>query len=186
MDYGGFEPVQRIVAGAVVDGAPVDPALAARILEMRAVDGPDLPPPDARWLDDAVEEAAFLDQREVDKAEQEFFERAVGRLERFVEDKVLVCRRERAAVADKLRDAHARRENVMGAIDRERVEREILGLASEREELDRRIEALDSREDEVYKKCRERYREMRSQPPTTIVLFQATFLIARPSPETSC
>ena len=30
VDYAGFEPVQRLVAAAVVDGAPIDPSLAAQ------------------------------------------------------------------------------------------------------------------------------------------------------------
>ena len=40
VDYVGFEPVQRLVAAAVVDGAPIDPSLAARILRLQATDGP--------------------------------------------------------------------------------------------------------------------------------------------------
>ena len=60
---------------------------------------------DPRWLDDAVDEAVFVDQREVEKREQKHFEQAIGQLERFVDDKVLVCRRERASIAEKLRSA---------------------------------------------------------------------------------
>ena len=30
VDYAGFEPVQRLVAAAVVDGTPIDPSLAAQ------------------------------------------------------------------------------------------------------------------------------------------------------------
>jgi hypothetical protein len=44
-------------------------------------------------LDDAVDEAVFVDQRDVEKREQKHFELAIGQLERFVDDKVLVCRR---------------------------------------------------------------------------------------------
>ena len=29
IDYDGFEPVQRLVAGAIVNGAPIDPVLPA-------------------------------------------------------------------------------------------------------------------------------------------------------------
>jgi len=32
VDYGGFEPVQRLVAGAVVNGQPLDPSVADRLL----------------------------------------------------------------------------------------------------------------------------------------------------------
>ena len=60
---------------------------------------------DPQWLDDAIDEAVFVDQREVEKREQKHFEQAIGQLERFVDDKILVCRRERASIAEKLRSA---------------------------------------------------------------------------------
>ena len=80
---------------------------------------------DPRWLDDALDEAVFVDQREVEQREQKHFEQAIGQLERFVDDKVLVCRRERASIAEKLRSARDRRDEVVGATARERVEAEI-------------------------------------------------------------
>ncbi len=55
------------------------------------------------------------------KREQTHFEQAVGQLERFVDDKVLVCRRERASVAEKLHSARERRDTVVGFSARERV-----------------------------------------------------------------
>ncbi len=116
VDYAGFEPVQRLVAAAVVDGAPIDPSLAARIVRLQATDGPAFKVPvDAQWLDDAVDEAVFVDQREVEEGEQKHFEQAIGQLERFVEDKILVCRRERASIAEKLRSARARRDEIVGS-----------------------------------------------------------------------
>ena len=141
---------------------------------------------DAQWLDDAVDEAVFVDQREVEKGEQKHFEQAIGQLERFVEDKILVCRRERASIAEKLRAARARRDEIVGSSARDRVEAEIVRLATKDESLERRISALDSREDEVYRKWRDEYHELRYRAPTVTRLFQATFQIAAPNPETSC
>jgi len=46
--------------------------------------------------------ATFTDQREIEQGEQKHFEQAIGQLERFVKTKCLVCRRERASIADKL------------------------------------------------------------------------------------
>jgi hypothetical protein len=37
VDYAGFEPVQRLVAAAVVDGAPIDPSLAAQLMRLKAI-----------------------------------------------------------------------------------------------------------------------------------------------------
>jgi superfamily II DNA or RNA helicase len=185
VDYGGFEPVQRLVAAAVVDGAPIDPALAARLCRLPAADGPVFEAAvDPPWLDDALDEAVFVDQQEIEKSEQEHFEQALGQLERYVEDKVLLCRRELAGVAEKLRAARDRRDQKVGASDRQRVEVEIDRLATRQEELEQRIQALDSREDEVYRKWRDDYHERRYQEPKVTRLFRAAFRIEEP--KTSC
>jgi len=187
VDYVGFEPVQRLVAGAVVGGAPIDPSLAAQLLHLEATDRAALKVDvDAQWLDDAVDEAVFVDQRQVEEAEQSHFEQAIGQLERFVEDKILVCRRERASIAEKLRSARARRDEIVGSSARERVEGEILRLATIDESLEHRIGALESREDEVYRRWRDEYHELRYRAPKVTRLFQAVFEIAAPKPETSC
>jgi hypothetical protein len=187
VDYLGFEPVQRLVAAAVVADAPADPSLAAKIVRLTATDGPAINiPVDAQWLDDAVDEAVFVDQRQVEEGEQKHFEQAIGQLERFVEDKILVCRRERASIAEKLRAARARRDEIVGSTARDRIEAEILRLATKEESLERRIGALESREDEVYRKWRDEYHELRYRAPTVTRLFEAAFQIAAPNPETSC
>ena len=187
VDYPGFEPVQRLVAAAVVGGTPIDPSLAAELMRLQASDGPVFKiPVEAQWLDDAVDEAVFVDQRQVEEGEQKHFEEAIGQLERFVEDKILVCRRERASIAEKLRAARSRRDEIVGSSARDRVEAEIVRLATKDESLERRIGALESREDEVYRKWRDEYHELRYRAPTVTRLFQAAFQIAAPNPETSC
>ena len=187
VDYAGFEPVQRLVAAAVVDGIPIDPEVADKIARLRASNGR-LPKVvvDQEALNDAVDEAVFVDQREVEKSEQKHFEQAAGQLERFVEDKVLVFRRERASIAEKLRYARERRDEVVGSSARERIEQEIGRLATKDENLEHRINALESREDEVYKKWRDKYHKLRYQPPTVKVLFEAIFRIRQASQGKSC
>jgi superfamily II DNA or RNA helicase len=185
VDYGGFEPVQRLVAAAVVDGAPIDPWLAARISLLPAAEGPPFAAiVDPPWLNDALDEAVFLDQQEIEKSEQKHFEQALGQLERYVEDKVLLCRRELAGITEKLRAARDRRDQVVGASDRQRVEAEIGRLASRQEGLEQRINALDSREDEVYRRWRDDYHTRRYQAPKVTRLFRAAFRIEEP--KTSC
>jgi adenine-specific DNA-methyltransferase len=187
VDYLGFEPVQRLVAAAVVGGTPIDPSLAAKLMRLQATASPVLKVPmEAQWLDDAVDEAVFVDQREVEKGEQRHFEEVIGQLERFVEDKILVCRRERASIAEKLRAAKARRDEIVGSSARDRVEAEIVRLATKDESLEHRISALESREDEVYRRWRDEYHELRYRVPTVTRLFQTTFQIAAPNLETSC
>ena len=187
VDYAGFEPVQRLVAGAVVNGSPIDPSVAARIATLQATngDGP-IVTIEPRWIDDALDEAVFVDQRAVEQHEQKHFEQAMGQLERFVDDKVLVCRQERASVAEKLRAFRDRRDEVVGATARDRVEAELQRLASRDEALEQRIAALDSREDEVYRKWRNEYHDLRYRAPQVSRLFQVAFRITPPTPETSC
>jgi hypothetical protein len=187
VDYTGFEPVQRLVAAAVINGSPIDPSLADKVARLRAVDGrvPKVAI-DQESLNDAVDEAVFVDQRDVEKSEQKHFEQAVGQLERFVQDKVLVFRRERASIGEKLRYARERRDEVVGASARDRIEAEISRLATRDENLEHRLNALESREDEVYKKWRDKYHNLRYQPPTVTLLFEATFRISRPNQGTSC
>jgi superfamily II DNA or RNA helicase len=179
VDYEGFEPVQRLVAAAVVEGAPIDPSIAARLIRLTASES-QMPNSevDPQLNDEAVDEAVFVDQREVEKGEQQHFENAIGQLERFVEDKILVCRRERTSIAEKLKSAYERRNEVVGSSARERIESEIIRLSSRDEELQQRIADLESREDEVYKKWRNEYHELRYRTPSVTRLFQATFRIA--------
>jgi hypothetical protein len=114
------------------------------------------------------------------------YEQAISQLERFVDDKALVSRRERASIAAKLKAAKARRDVVVGATARDRVEEEIARLAAKDEVLERRIDALDSREDEVYRKWRNTYQELRYRAPLVTHLFQVEFRIGLPSQATSC
>ena len=187
IQYDGFEPVERLAAGALVNGAPIDPSVAAALLRLKAADAQvAYTPADPKWLDDAVDEAVFVDQRDIEKDEQKHFERAIGQLERFVQDKVLVYRRELASITEKLNSLRARRDAVVGSVAREKIEEDIRALAARQEGLEDRINALDSREDEVYKKWRNKYHELRYRPPVVTPLFEVLFQVSRQIAETSC
>ncbi len=188
VDYAGFEPVQRIIAAAVIGDSTIDPGLAASLVRLEATEGEfaEDATVEPQLIKDAVEEAMFVDQRHVEKDEQQHFEQAIGQLERFVEDKILVCRRERAGIAEKLKSARARRDEIVGSSSRDRIEAEIYNLASKDELLETRIQALDSREDEVYKKWREKYYEIRYRSPEVTPLLQVTFKIEALKQGTLC
>jgi len=187
VNYSGFEPIQRLVAGAVVGGTPIDPALAAKIARLKATDlDTSVADVDETALQDALDEAVFVDQREIEKSEQRHFEQAIRQLERFIEDKILIHRRERTSIGEKLQYAKDRRDEVVGATSRDRVEAEIRDLATRDEILESRITGLESREDEVYKKWRGKYHTLRYQPPTVKKLFDASFQISQTKVETSC
>lgn len=185
--YTGFEPVQRLVAAVVMDGNPLDPIIAKKVVHLRARDGSGISlATDPELLDDALEEAVFLDQREIERSEQRHFEQAIRQLERFVEDKILVLRRELTSISEKLRSAKERRDQVVGSTARDRIETEIEELATREENLESRIGALESREYEVYTKWRDHYHKLRYQPPNVEVLFDATLQISQTSQGTSC
>jgi Helicase conserved C-terminal domain/SNF2-related domain len=187
VDYAGFEPVQRVVSAAVVGETALEPSLAEQIARLPAMDRPDVGVTvDQTAMDDALDEAVFLDQRDVEKREQKHFEQAIGQLERFVDDKVLVCRRERTSISEKLRAARERRDQVVGSSARDRVEAEILRLAEKDEALERRINALNSREDEVYQKWRNEYHDLRYRAPKVTRLFEVAFRVTARKPLTSC
>src|SRR5262249_10535815 len=99
---------------------------------------------------------------------------------------ILVCRRERLSLAEKLRSVRGRRDVVVGSSDRERIEAEIARLEARDEALEGRINALESREDEVYLRWRDEYHVLRYQPPTVKRLFRAAFRIELPERMTSC
>ena len=185
--YEGFEPVQRLVAAAVIDGNPIDPIVAKSLLHLSAREGPGRSlAGDAELLTDVLDEAVFVDQREIEKSEQKHFEQAIRQLERFVEDKILVLRRELSSTSERLRSAKERRDQVVGSTVRERIEAEIEELATREENLESRIGALESREDEVYKKWRDHYHKLRYQPPNVEVLFDATLQIPQANQGRSC
>jgi adenine-specific DNA-methyltransferase len=187
VDYAGFEPVQRLVSAAVIGGNSIDPSLAARLARLQAADRQHLSVSvDQSLIADALDEAVFVDQREVEKREQKHFEQAIGQLERFVDDKVLVCRRERTSISEKLRSARERRDEVVGSSARDRVEAEILRLAEKDEALERRINALASREDEVYRKWRNEYHDLRYRAPKMTRLFEVAFQVGSLTATTSC
>ena len=123
------------------------------------------------WMMRSTKPCSSISVRSKER-EQKHFEQAIGQLERFVDDKVLVCRRERASISEKLRSARDRRDEVVGSSARDRVEAEILRLAEKDEALERRINALDSREDEVYRKWRNEYHDLRYRAPKVTRLFQ--------------
>jgi hypothetical protein len=185
--YEGFEPVQRLVAAAVIDGNPIDPIVAKSLIHLGAREGSGVAlADDPELLNDVLDEAVFVDQREIEKSEQKHFEQAIRQLERFVEDKILVLRRELSSTSERLRSAKERRDQVVGSTARERIEAEIEELATREENLESRIGALESREDEVYTKWRDHYHKLRYQPPNVEVLFDATLQISQANQGRSC
>ncbi|HXF35445.1 MAG TPA: hypothetical protein VN603_12815, partial [Candidatus Acidoferrales bacterium] len=72
---------------------------------------------------DGLEEAVFLDQEAVETAERARFDAVLGRLERSVEDRVLILRRRLTELAKRSRNALAERDRSLSVDARENAER---------------------------------------------------------------
>jgi len=183
--YSGFEPVDRLVAAAVVEGVPVDPQIATRIARLPARNAPDLRVPlHEAALENALDEAVFVDQRDIEVAEQAHFDRAIGQLERFVDDRALVCRQERASLTKRLESARKRRDDAMGADARGKAQAEMEAHAARIAALDRQISDLEARQDEDYQRWRRIHHAKRYQAPVITRLFTVTFRLG--TTVTSC
>ena len=108
IQYGGFEPMTQLLPVAVFEdgNAPLigDEALALLLSPMQDGDV-DASAVASAVLDDGVEEAQFVARADVDGREQQRFEEAISRIERSIDDRVLVLRRTRTDLAARLEEA---------------------------------------------------------------------------------
>ena len=181
--YGGFEPVERLVVAASIDGAPIEPALAVRLIHRPALRAEGVPPEPAGALQEAIDEALFLDQRAVEAQEQSRFERAMTQLERHVDDRARISRAERLLAASDLERARKRRDEAVGSDNRARASADVERLDGRIAELDARISTLEDRDDPEYDRWRARHHARRYAPPTATPILQISFrLVSGGSP----
>jgi hypothetical protein len=177
--YPGFEPVDRLLPVVVLeDGEVMDPRTALRLFW-----GPieTLPELDSKVsdadLEEAVEEAAFVDEREVSALEQRLFERAIGQLERFIEDRVLILKQSREEVVRRIATGRRDRAAATGSDARTRVEALLERSQSELEALDAELGRLQSRDDDGYRRWRKHAYDRRYAPPEREPVVEAEFVI---------
>jgi hypothetical protein len=180
--YPGFEPVDRLLSVAVLEGqeTPValDAALTLRLLRgpLEAVPGLTSQVSDAE-LDEALEEALFLDEQEVSSAEHRLFARAMAQLERYVEDRALLRRRDRSAIVDAQQRAREQILAAPGADARSRAEGLLERLQRDLEAVDLELERLSERRDEGYQRERELAHQKRYTPPVREKILEAEFVV---------
>ena len=180
----GLEPVEHVLAVAARasgEGSmePVSPGEVQRWLdgELGAARAEAPAPPEAarEALDDALEEAMFLSEAEHEEHEQRHFEERLERLERFVEDRLLVLEKRRARIEEQRVDAERRRDAAVAPSARKRALEALSRLATREEELDEEIERLRGREDERYQREKEALHARRYAPPTVETLLVAAW-----------
>jgi hypothetical protein len=128
-------------------------------------------------MDEAVEEALFVDEREVAGAEHGAFDRAMGQLERFIEDRVLILKRSRAELVRRIAGSRRDRDAAAGSDARTRLE-SLLGRSErELEALEAELGRLTARDDEGYRRWRQHAYERRYAPPEREPILNAEFVI---------
>jgi hypothetical protein len=180
LHYAGFEPVDRLLPVVVLEaeGEQLAASTALRLLA-----GPLAPALDLRSgvsdaaLEEAVEEAVFLDEREVSELEHAHFERAMAQLERFIDDRVSILKRSRSEVAQRIRSAQHDRAGATGSESRSRIEALIERAQLELETLDLELARLEARNDSGYQRWRERAYERRYAPPRREAIIDVEFVI---------
>lgn len=182
LGFEGFEQVEQLLTVVVLDdGASLPPAEAAAVLraELRDDDTP-APSVDGAVMDDAVEEQVFLMQREVDTVEHERFERASWQADRFLEDRLLVLRRQRLEAVRAHDLSQAQREAAQGSESREAAARAIARTQTTIDALDARSTRLTEHEDETWKRHHAHNQRRRYTPPRSDVLFDVALRFEAP------
>ncbi len=180
--YPGFEPVDRLLPVAVVEGQgarlQLDPDATRRLLQspLEPASGLQTTISDVE-LEEALEEAAFLDEREVARVEQRAFARAIAQLERHVEDRALLQRRERVALLETLHTAREQLAAAPGADARTRAEAQLERTQRQLEVVEAELARLAARRDEAYEQGRELLHRKRYSPPLRETILEAEFIV---------
>ena len=180
LSFDGFEQEELLVpVVAVVGGELLEPRVAEAIFGCRFRDDQRGGPSgisDA-VIDDATEEVLFNVQSTVDGAEQRRFERASVQAESYIEDRLLVLKKRRAALQERLEQALLRRDGATGAAARTEHEQSVLSGQTSLEEVDAAVERLEQRDDDVFRSYRDHIQKRRYAPPRVERLFDVDLVI---------
>jgi hypothetical protein len=174
--YGGFEPVDRLVTFAATGRDAFEASLARELL--------DLPMQPAAWTGDVVsedrivdllDESVFLDQEEVEAAERRRFDEALARLERSVEDRMLILRRRHAEIEQKQAKATADRDKALSVDARETAERALRKWDQEASDLELALVELEQRTEDAYARRRDALTRRRAPAPSVERIIDVEF-----------
>jgi uncharacterized membrane-anchored protein YhcB (DUF1043 family) len=178
--YAGFEPVERLIVLAATDRHMLDPKLARELvalpMETALPDAGSTTPDDL--IDDALDEAVFLDQEEVEAWERGRFDAALARLERSVEDRMLILRRRQTDLEKSKRSTLAERDRALSVDAREAAERTLRKIEAESAELEMALVELEQRTEEAYRTRRDSLTLRRTPAPSVERLVDVAFEIS--------
>jgi len=177
--YAGFEPVDHLVTFAATREEVLEPSLARELLElpMQATAWSGDVVPDDR-IDDLLDESVFLDQEEVEAAERLRFDEARARLERSVEDRVLILRRRHSDIERKKAKAIADRDKALSVDARQSAERALKKCDAEGSELEMALLDLEQRTEEAYGRRRDALTRRRAPAPLVERIIDVGFELA--------
>ena len=101
----------------------------------------------------------------------------MAQLERYVEDRALIQRRERAAIAEAQQKAREQILAAPGADARARAEALVERLQRDLDAVDAELERLAERRDEGYQRGRELAHQKRYTPPVRETILEAEFIL---------
>ena len=179
LSFDGFEQEELLVPVAVFeDGAVLPPALAVQLLRSTLREGgPAVTSVAEEALADAVDEELFSIQSLVDEGEQVRFARASQQAESYVEDRLLVLKRGRKGLLERLEAGQQRQAGAVGAEARTEAERLLLGIQTSIDEVEGRIDRLDRRDDATFRDYRAHIHRRRYAPPRVQKLFDIDLVI---------
>ncbi len=183
VSFNGFEQVELLVPVVVLeDGDVLPPPLGDALLRSRLRDSPlpvDLTTPriSDEILDDAREETLFSIQSSVDAAEHARFEQAQRQADRFVDDRLLVLKKRRQALADRFEQAQLRRDGAAGSEARTEAERILVAAQVALDELEGAIGRLEQRDDPTFQTFQEHIHQRRYAPPVVTHVLDMDLVI---------
>ena len=124
-----------------------------------------------------VDETLFADQAEAEARESANFDRAIDQLEQYMEDRLLVLRRGRAELAERLRKAEDRRDSALGSDARTKADEQAGQLEQQVDKLDEQMDRLVARDDDDYRRWKERTHKRRFARPRSERLFDVEFVL---------
>ncbi len=179
--YQGFEPVERLIPVAVMETSAemLSQDAANALLELGPTDIEDILELDLdeEDMEDAIEESLFIDQHAVAGDEQERFDRSIAQLERSIDDRVLVLKRQLKGIEKNLKVAIQRRDTVLGADARTSAEKKVEALQQEIDTLEAEIRRLQERNDPDYEKWHRRAHRRRYAEPSVERILDVDFVL---------
>lgn len=174
VSFDGFERIELLVPIFMLESGEIIPQPLAEMLlhgTMRDSAAPLIPAISDDALQDAADEALFSIQASVDLDEQKRFQRATQQADRFIEDRLLVLRRRRETLENKIDEARARRDGATGSAARSEAEHALVNVETALVEVDGAIERLENRDDETFQRYQEHIHQRRYTPPRVDRLF---------------